>query len=705
MTHEPVIALNEDALQLAYRFDDGDLRLTQLAHAGHAWLAGAALPFAVFVDGNRVDDWRVTHADTGAWRDGMLDLTLEVRSLNGLTVTHHTRAYEDTPLIEMWQTVRNAGANLITITRVDSCALKLAPAQHDLLFFTSDWGAEFEPVRTALTQDMLLETKTGRSSKGMHPWCALFREDGAVLSAAIAWSGNWRFRLMPMQVGAKQRTASHADIGERPAALPLQTDQSAGIAFSAGLSDWEFAKALHAGDKMESPKVVIALGHAGDLNTTSKHFARVGRKHWYPKNATTEALPVEWNHWWSYEDKLINETVFRENAAKAAEMGIGVCTLDAGWFGPSDPSTHWYDLRGDWHLVNQTRFPNGIRAVADDVHARGMKFGLWCEIEALGKLAQLADDRPELVALRDGERLGYVCMGNSAAQDWAFETLRRLIEDYACDWIKLDFNLDPGAGCNRTDHGHGAGDGLFEHYSGYYTLLQRVRAAFPEVILENCSSGGLRIDLGLQRHTHMTFLSDPDWPAHDLQLFWGATTMLAPNDLLHWGYCEWINGHPTQQFNPRDPNLKKHQLDYYTRMSMMNAFGFSQKLPELPEWVEQRWKEHIRIYKSHISRFVREADVIRLTEQPRRDSSGDRWSAFQFAMPAANEHLLFVFHMPNGEAQRSFALRELDAECMYQLEWLGDDKVMQAQGSDLMSAGMLFTLPEEGSALVWVKAM
>lgn len=678
MTNQPLTELTAGALRLAYETANGEPRLSQLALGEQTWLAGAVVPFAVFVDGGCVDDWRTVNAETGAWRDGMRDITMEARSDNGLQVIHHTRAYEDTPLIELWQTVRNAGDAPVTITRIDSFALHLAPAQHELMYFTSDWGAEFEPVRAALSQETLLETKTGRSSKGMHPWFALFREDGAVLSAAVAWSGNWRFRFTP---------------------------SSAGVALSGGLSDWEFGKTLQPGAAMESPKVVIALGENGDLNTTSKHFARVGRKHWYPKNEITEALPVEWNHWWSYEDKLINENVFRENAAKASEMGMGVCTLDAGWFGPSDPTTHWYDLRGDWHLVNATRFPNGIRAVADDVRARSMKFGLWCEIEALGKLAQLADDRPELIALRDGERLGYVCMGNPATQDWAFETLSRLIVDYACDWIKLDFNLDPGAGCNRVDHGHGAGDGLFEHYAGYYTLLDRVHAAFPNVVLENCSSGGLRIDLGLQRHTHMTFLSDPDWPAHDLQLFWGATTMLAPNDLLHWGYCEWINGHPPQQFNPRDPNLKKHQLDYYTRMSMMNLFGFSQKLPELPAWVEQRWREHIDIYKTVVNRFVREADVIRLTDQPRRNGTGDRWAAFQFSMPDASEHLLFVFHMPGGEAQRAFALRELDADREYELVWLGDDKSMEAIGKDLMDAGVLFTLPEEGSALVWVKAV
>src|SRR5690606_25062592 len=107
--------------------------------------------------------------------------------------------------------------------------------------------------------------------------------------------------------------------------------------------------------------------------------------------------------------------------------------------------------------------PSGIRALSDYTRARGMKFGLWCEIEAIGKSARLAEARPELVATRGGERLGYVCMGSPAGQEWAFQTLDRLIREHGCDWIKLDFNLDPGAGCDRTDHGHGAGDGLYAH--------------------------------------------------------------------------------------------------------------------------------------------------------------------------------------------------------------------------------------------------
>jgi alpha-galactosidase len=149
----------------------------------------------------------------------------------------------------------------------------------------------------------------------------------------------------------------------------------------------------------------------------------------------------------------------------------------------------------------------------------------------------------------------------------------------------LDFNLYSSVGCNRNDHG--PGDGLYEHHHGYYRTIEQVHARYPEVVLENCSSGGLRIDLGMLCHTDMTFLSDPDWPVHDLQMFWGATQMLAPDACLRWSFCEWLGeGQPAQQnFDPRDPSLTRCLLDYYTRISMLGLYGLSQNLVTAPDWV------------------------------------------------------------------------------------------------------------------------
>ena len=102
--------------------------------------------------------------------------------------------------------------------------------------------------------------------------------------------------------------------------------------------------------------------------------------------------------------------------------------------------------------------------------------------------------------MRDEKNLGAICLGNPKAVEWAFRILDQIISEYGIDWVKVDYNVDVGAGCNRTDHGHQAGDGLYEHHLGLYRLLTRIRQKHPHVVIENCSSGGLRIDLGLMKY-------------------------------------------------------------------------------------------------------------------------------------------------------------------------------------------------------------
>ncbi|WP_143069287.1 alpha-galactosidase [Paenibacillus sp. OV219] len=648
--------------------------------------------FAVHVDGVRVDNAsqgivldRTEERNVAA--DKKHRIAKYLYEPTSLVIESHLVCYTDTTLVERWVIIRNVGETSVTIGRVDSFSLQLPQTEWKLMHYTSDWGAEFEPVVEQLAgESIVLETRSGRSSKGKHPWMSLLGAGGEVLTVSPMWSGNWQLRC-------------EYDGGY---------DGQGRYQVSGGLSDWEFFKTLEQGESMESVHVAIAAGSGGDLNSTSIAFARVGRRYWYPHNEFSRSMPMEWNHWWSYEDKGINEDVFRANAAEAAKLGIDICTLDAGWFGPSEEASEWFELRGDWSMVNEKRFPSGIRAVSDDVHGHGMKFGLWCEIEAVGKSAALAEKHPSYVARREGESLGYLCFGNPEVRQWAFDTLDRLITGYVSQWIKLDFNLDPQAGCNCTDHGHGAGDGLFEHYNGYYSVLRDIRAKHPEVILENCSSGGLRIDLGIMQQTHTTFLSDPDYPEHSLQVFWGATTMLAPDVCLHWSYSEFRWKNDFQLFNPHDSSLKPYQFDYYTRIAMLRGFGISQKLPEMPEWMKARLAHHIDVYKSEVKPFVLEADLYRLTGQPGRGGKGERWSAFQYSMPSGDEQLLFVFRLPGGEASRAIQLKELEADAAYELTWLSgeESKVVQIAGSSLLKDGILFDrLEEEESALIRLKKL
>ncbi|MFD2614216.1 alpha-galactosidase [Paenibacillus gansuensis] len=635
----------------------------------------------------RVEERAVTRPD------GALEIkTVFAAGVRQIRVERYTVHYPGSAVVEQWLEIVNGSEGELKLTRIDTVQGTLAPGAYTLDYFMNHAnGTEFIPVTCPLEGTKVLDCTAGRSSRLMHPWLTLRGAEGGVFACSVAWSGNWILRLEP-EAGSLYR-------------------------LSGGLHDWEFFKVLQPGGRMESVHILYAEMAEGGLNEISIEFGRWGKQFWYPSNAITEAVPAAWNHWWPYEDSAINEDVFKSNVDAAAELGLEICTLDAGWFGEPNPECNdhlgwsenvdWYLKRGDWHKINTIRFPSGIADLSEYVHSKGMKFGIWCEIEALGVKADLAALHPEYAALRDGEQLGYVCFGNPEARQWAFETLQHLIVDYKADWLKLDFNLDPKCGCNRTDHGHGDGDGLYEHYMGYYQVLTRIRELYPEVYLENCSSGGLRIDLGLAKHTHGAFLSDPDFTRHHLQLFWGASMMLHPSACYHFTWSQTIVHYDSNvDKDPIKPDMPLHKFDYMIRANMLNSFACSYRLPELPDWAQRRLGYHIGLYKSMLRKFVGEGDMHRLTGPTLRDGTGEQWNAYFYVMKERNEAVLFIFRLDGGDDERrTFRLQGLNETSVYELMYEDGGEYGKATGLALMEEGLSFELEPEASQIVYVRRM
>lgn len=235
MSGTPTIDLSTDQLTFRIATNAGEVPDTLGLPQLPSWLVQGAAPlFSVCAD-----DQVVTARTPGVTIQGVETVVRDgVRSTNltfsdparGLEVIHHVVVYEGSPLFETWQTVRNVGSTSVGITRLDSLALDLPSADYEVFSYTSDWGDEFEGVRTPVAQRPLLETRRGRSSKDRHPWFALFRPDGAILSASVAWSGNWVFRF--------DHSEDHT------------------LRLSGGLHDWEFTHILTPGATVESPPVV-----------------------------------------------------------------------------------------------------------------------------------------------------------------------------------------------------------------------------------------------------------------------------------------------------------------------------------------------------------------------------------------------------------------------------------------------------------------
>jgi alpha-galactosidase len=598
------------------------------------------------------------------------------------TLTVVTTASSAGEVSEVGLDLHNRSADAVTVTAADPVCGQLGTGRWQGHALTSSWGSEFEPVTLDLAHSVELSSVTGRSSNGWHPWCALHRSGGGAFVVAPAWSGNWRIRVQVDPAG-------HPD------------------AVTAGISPWRFARSIAPGDSFSAPDVVLATGETVD--DTAGALAGAVRT-WSPRTVASDAIPVEWNHWWPYEDRGISADVFLANAEVAQALGFEICVLDAGWFGEPTPDSDWGQLRGDWGRENTARFPGGITGLAQQVREAGMQFGIWCELEAVGAGARIRTERPELMARRDDDPpqrpvdqddpgwLGYVCLGSPTGREHAAGVLDGLVERTRCTWIKLDFNLDPGAGCSRTDHGHGAGDGLFEHYVGLYGVLDDFRRRHPEVVLEACSSGGLRIDLGLARHVHCFFLSDPDWPEHHLQVVWGASLMLPPSAILHWSSSEWRGVHRQQTFDVTDPGLTVGEFDAAVRGAMLHRFGLSIRLTELPTPLRSRLTEHVLTYEEVIRPFVVDGLLHRLTAMPRREGLGERQPAFQLELQAGDRHLIAVFRLPGAADPPRAVVPRLRADTEYVVHALDEPGGPQTRsGADLLTTGLPITTASTGA--------
>ena len=497
-------------------------------------------------------------------------------------------------------------------------------------YWSSDWGTEWTPHHMSAELPLEIGVTAGRSSKGHHPFISI--EDGSSAHfLAVAWSGNWQISCTP-----------HL----RSIEILVKTD-------------------------CDQTHLITKTVNSGGIDAAMREFIADFRE--FDTHGTPKLL-TEWNSWWPYEDTDINEETLLANALRAKEAGIEVAVLDAGWFGPAAKDSHWHHLRGDWDQRNIERFPSGLRGIADAVRKLGIEFGIWLEIEALGEKAQLAKIHPEFIAEHNGRNLQYVCLGNPDAFTWALNTSKSLVEECGASWIKMDFNVDPGAGCNRADHGHDSSLGLNAHLHNLYALLDTLKKDYPNLTVENCSSGGLRWDLAMASHVDVGFASDPDWPEHALSCFWAASLFFPPEKLLGWCDSQWRGENGHQLFTALESS--DADLEFALSITLLGGFGISARLPDFSESKMQLVTRFVSIYKKFFRpRFQNSAYINHLTPQPERDLKGSRIVAFAIENETQSP-LLAIYQLDGGSTQAVITYLPPKPEAFYQIRNLVSDETL-----------------------------
>ena len=496
--------------------------------------------------------------------------------------------------------------------------------------------------------------KAGRSGSGLRPWILVrSTESGKGYAGLLGYSGNWSISV-------------RADGGK--SLLRLDSVPS-------GLKPFKTIGGL------ALPGALVAE-FSGEWDNGTLPIARFLRSKVIKPQGANWPL-VQWNTW--YDDLgYPTEKSVLEGARVAAELGCEMVVLDAGWYGGKG---HWENLCGDWH-PNQERFPNGLEPAIKAVRNLGMKFGLWTEIESASSESPVGKAHPDWL-LREGDRLvsgrSVLDYGKPEVVAWAKSEIDRLMKSYQLDYIKNDFNTDLPV--NSADPRYAAGDPLYAHYRGLDEFWTYVRTTYPNLVIENCSSGSLRHEALTASQSGTHWVSDEVGNNYNLAAVFGATFIFPPESCLHWT-CY-----------PENKEGLAMDLEAQFTASMMGHMGFSSKIYKWDEPTRKVCARQVALYKE-IRPILRQADVYHLTPQA-SVSSPNAVEAALYVAPG-NRAVLFAFQGGAESLKTNLKLRGLDAGRRYQLrlpEKFGPDRGALT-GAELMERGLELTFPEKGASAV-----
>ncbi len=690
--------IGTDAIRRRMDYDPAaGYRLRGLKHktTNREWLApgGASAELRVVIEGQIITgashDFELRSYSTKTNRDGSVELQVSIA--NAMLAAHlHYVAFPRTSVIEQWVTLENvSGRTLANLDVLDSISSSLRPSSDALtLYWVQGVSPEIanqqgvQPVPALRLQSAQLNEgvekviRSGaRASEEAMGWFVLaapnLREG---LFAGIEWSGLWQVRA--------RREAG-------------QTTLRGGLD--------QLHHNLAPGERFESPRRFQGFFRGGidDAAFASHAFAR---------NFLLRPRPVDFpytqfNTWFAYYTD-IHEDKLKRDVDVAAELGLEVFVVDAGWYEGSPAGADFSFGLGTWR-EHREKFPSGLKAFSDYVHSKKMQFGLWVEPERIevkhvGPGREIPIEWVSPVTNWNGElpegaaRTTQICLGNSQARAWMKTWLARLVRDYHLDWLKWDNNV--ALSCDPPGM---PGYNNYAHVMGLYDVFDYLRAEFPNLIIENCASGGNRMDYALMRRTDVAWLSDQTDPSYRVRYHTiGASFPFPPAYLNSFIVESW--------FEPLDiAQNDSALLRSWLRSRMLGAFGISASTEAWGSELRDGMALEIQRYKSvrdiiakgRLYHLLPQSDLSLPMLQPPVEPD-----AIEFYDATTQRGVVFLFRGSTSWNDRRVLLLGLSNNTIYDVNSADGTIALRQTGRQLMSQSLTLRYPpEHPSTLLFIK--
>lgn len=514
---------------------------------------------------------------------------------------------------------------------------------------------------------------TGRSSDGQLPFFYVHSEaNDSGIFCGLEWSGLWTVDF------------TRSDLSSPVLFAILGPNKT--LFVKGSIDDVDLT--LEPGERLTLPRALLGF-YEGSIHAGRNALRRFLWRTWAPAwNGTKPMPPVVFNQHGAFGVHF-TDSFLRAHVDVAAEIGIEYFEVDAGWY-PGCPEVFSTGV-GNWNREDPGRFPQGVRAFADYVRSKGMQYGTWFDIERAWRdtditrehpdwLLWVETESPETRAVRDAALVDF---SRRDVQDWAIELINRRLREWDVRWMRYDNNIGPRAYWNRYDQPGQRGRLQFGHIRGVYRILDSIIANNPELILEGCSSGGRRIDLGTLARAHSFWMSDHNQNTHVVRTqHSGALTVL-----------------PGIYLNSRIVYRGHDYPDHFFHSHFGGALMISDDLASWSRRERQVAKKHIEVYKS--IRHLLNEDFYPLFRAPRHVESWDGW---QFNNPNTGEGFVLGFRMESPDETMRPILRGLEPSAEYVLNDPYHNEEWIVRGRELAESGLPFTLPMNSSRLIRYRA-
>ena len=449
--------------------------------------------------------------------------------LKPVTIKVFYKAYQTVDMIETWTEIVNNEKGCITLKRFDSGHLTLRRGDVWLTHLHGDWCAEAQITQEPLTPGVkvIRNTDGARNAHCDAPEFIVSLDGepqeslGRTIGAAFCWSGNYEIRI-----NTNNKKEHH---------------------IYAGIDPQSSEYVLDGGETFTTPHLALTFSAEG-MGGVSRNFHRWARTEGMLHRGmkTGDILLNSWEG--IYFD--ITEQKIIDMMDDIANFGGELFVMDDGWFGDKYQRNDDSSTLGDW-VTDLKKLPGGIKALTEAAKQREIKFGIWIEPEAVNTKSELFEKHPEWVLQTKGRELKLgrggtqlvLDMTNPKVQDFAFQIVDDLLTQYPeISYLKWDANASI-QNCGSLYLPKNKQNNLYiDYHLGLLKVLERIRAKYPDVVIQDCASGGGRANYGLLPYFDEFWVSDNTDALQRVYIQWGTSLFFPSNAMAqHIGGAPYWN--------------------------------------------------------------------------------------------------------------------------------------------------------------------